>query len=84
MCHYLAAGGDKIAYMMTQSEYKTALGQLALTQEEVAALLGTNKRTARRWASGESPVPRPIEMHIRLWVKRPELIQLVRELAAER
>ncbi len=47
-------------------------------------LLDAGRRTARRWASGETPVPGPIEMHIRMWLELPELLDVVRRLARER
>jgi transcriptional regulator with XRE-family HTH domain len=70
--------------MMTRDEYRDAIGQLGLTQEEVGEILGAGKRTARRWASGETPVPGPVEMHIRLWRERPELLEVARRLAEAR
>lgn len=70
--------------MMTRDEYRAALAKLGLAQEEVGRLLGTGLRTARRWASGEVEVPGPVEMHIRLWLERPEVLEVVRKLAIER
>ncbi len=67
--------------MMTKDEYRAAIGQLGLAQEEVGRLLGVGGRTARRWASGEAHVPGPVEMHIRLWLERPEVLSVVREIA---
>ncbi|MEQ1712883.1 MAG: hypothetical protein ABL908_15985, partial [Hyphomicrobium sp.] len=58
--------------MMTKDEYRAALSQLDLKQEEVGRLLDVGPRTARRWAAGEIDVPGPVEMHIRLWLERPE------------
>jgi len=68
---------------MTRDEYRAALAQLGLAQEEVGRLLHAAPRTARRWASGEVPVPGPVEMHVRLWLERPELLAVVRRLAEE-
>lgn len=73
-----------MAAMMTTDEYRSALGRLGLKQEEVGALLDAGRRTARRWATGETPVPGPVEMHIRLWLERPELLGVVRRIAEER
>lgn len=70
--------------MMTRDDYRAALAQLGLAQEEVGLLLGTGRRTARRWASGEVEVPGPVEMHIRLWLARPELLDVTRQIAAQR
>ena len=70
--------------MMSRDEYRSALEKLGLAQEEVGRLLGTGGRTSRRWASGETEVPGPVEMHIRLWLERPEILDVVRRVAAER
>ncbi|HRD77978.1 MAG TPA: hypothetical protein PK264_18900 [Hyphomicrobiaceae bacterium] len=70
--------------MMSKDEYRGALAILDLKQEEVGHLLGVGQRTARRWASGEIAVPGPIEMHIRVWLERPELLEVVRRIARER
>ncbi len=70
--------------MMTRDQYRDALAQLGLAQEEVGRLLGSGPRTARRWASGEVEVPGPVEMHIRLWLARPETLDVVRRIADER
>ncbi len=70
--------------MMSREQYREALAKLDLAQEEVGRLLDVGGRTARRWASGEVPVPGPVEMHIRLWLERPELLEVVRRLAEQR
>lgn len=70
--------------MMSRDEYRDALAALGLAQEEVGRLLGVGPRTARRWASGEIDVPGPVEMHLRLWRDRPELLEVIRRLARER
>lgn len=75
---------DKMTCMMTREEYRAALEKLDLAQEEVGRLLDVGPRTARRWASGEIEVPGPVEMHIRLWMERPEVLEVVRRLAAKR
>jgi len=67
--------------MMTKDDYRAALAVLDLAQEEVGRLLGVDGRTARRWASGEVPVPGPVEVHIRLWVERPEILDVVRRIS---
>lgn len=70
--------------MMSKDEYRSALASLELGQEEVGRLLGSDRRTARRWASGEVKVPGPVEMHIRQWLERPELLEVTRKLAVKR
>ena len=73
-----------MSQMMTRDEYRAALAQLGLAQEEVGRLLGAGARTARRWASGEVEVPGPVEMHVRLWLARPEILDVTRALARDR
>lgn len=73
-----------MAAMMNRDEYRAALATLDLRQEEVGRLLDVGPRTARRWASGEIEVPGPVEMHVRLWLKRPEVLEVVRRLAEAR
>lgn len=70
--------------MMTRDDYRVALDRLGLAQEEVGRLLGVGGRTARRWASGEVDVPGPVEVHIRLWMERPEILDVVRKIAQQR
>ena len=69
---------------MTRDEYRAALGQLALSQEEAGRILGVDGRTIRRWASGAVAVPMPIELIVRMWLELPELVDLAKRLARER
>lgn len=69
--------------MMTKKEYRDALSALSLSQQEVGRLLGVDARTSRRWATGETEVPGPVEVHIRLWLERPEILEVVKRIAAE-
>lgn len=66
--------------MMSKDEYRGALNQLGLAQEEVGRLLAVDPRTARRWASGEVGVPGPVEMHIRMWLEVPEVLAIARRI----
>jgi hypothetical protein len=81
---FIGQDGLIMSLMMTREEYRKALAHLDLAQEEVGRLLGAGPRTARRWASGEVDVPGPVEMHIRQWLERPELLEVTRRLAAKR
>jgi hypothetical protein len=47
---------------MTKTQFGAALDRLGLTQVGAARLFGYDERTIRRWASGELPVPRIIEV----------------------
>ena len=67
---------------MTAEEYREALERLDLSQAEVGRLLLVGDRTSRRWALGETPVPGPVEMHIRQWLEIPEHVEIVRRIAA--
>ena len=69
-----------MAHRMSTEAYREALGQLGLTQEEVGDLLGFTGRNARRYATGETPVPGAVATMIALWLQRPELIGVVRSL----
>jgi sulfur carrier protein ThiS len=62
---------------MKAEEYRQALKKLGLTQEGAAALVGSDPRTGRRWATGE----RSVATLVRLLLKRPELVAVVRECA---
>lgn len=53
---------------MTPTQYRAALAQLGYSQEGVAELLGIGKRTSQSYALGETPVPRPVELLLRLLV----------------
>ncbi len=68
---------------MSREEYRAALDTLSLAQEEVGRILHVAGRTARRWASGEIPVPGPVEMHLRLWLERPEILAVVRRISRQ-
>jgi len=69
--------------MMTKDQYRDALSALGLSQVELGRLLGVDPRTARRWALGEIDVPGPVELHIRLWLERPEILEVVRKISKE-
>jgi hypothetical protein len=68
---------------MTREEYRAALDKLSLTQEEVGELLLLSGRNARRYATGETEVPGAVEMHVRLWLERPEILDVVRRISTE-
>lgn len=74
--------GRTMSQMMSKDEYRAALATLGISQQEVGRLLGAGERTARRWATGETDVPGPVEMHILQWLERPELLEVTRRLAA--
>ncbi len=67
---------------MTPTEYKQFLRRHGLAQHEFAALLGNSRRTGQSWAD-EGPTSAAATM-ARLIDRRPELLEVVREIAAER
>ena len=61
---------------MTADQYRTAISRLNLNQREAAELLGVSLRESQRWACGERPVPRAVELVLRL--SRKELDKLLK------
>jgi DNA-binding transcriptional regulator YiaG len=51
---------------MTPDEFRQALERLGLTQVGLSRLIGVEQRTARRWASGATPIPPSIAAMLRL------------------
>ncbi len=54
---------------MTPIQYRDAIARLGLTQVAAGEFLIGNPRTSRRWASGESPVPRSVALLLRLMIE---------------
>jgi hypothetical protein len=54
---------------MTPAEYRTAIAALGLSQVKAAKLFGAGPRTSRRWALGESPIPRSVEIALLLMLR---------------
>jgi len=54
---------------MTPDQFRDALARLDLSQVGAARLFGYDERTARRWASGELPVPAAVAICLRLMLK---------------
>jgi hypothetical protein len=54
---------------MTPSQYRQAIARLGLTQVAAGEFLIGNPRTSRRWALGESPVPRSVALLLRLMIE---------------
>lgn len=47
---------------MTPDELRAELKRLGLTQNGAARFLDVQERTVRRWAAGDQPVPRAVEL----------------------
>lgn len=54
---------------MTAEQYCKAIERIGLSQVGAARFFHVNERTSRRWASGEQPVPRVIEIILWLMIK---------------
>lgn len=65
------------SHLMDEKEFRTALAALGMNQVEFAEFIGLDGRTVRRYALGETPVPRGTALLIKLLIKRPELIDVV-------
>lgn len=47
---------------MTPTALRTELTRLGLSQNALARMLAVDVRTARRWASGDQPIPRAVDI----------------------
>lgn len=55
---------------MTPDELRDALAALKLSQLGAAKLLDVDTRTMRRWATGDKPIPKAVEMVLRLLIEK--------------
>jgi transcriptional regulator with XRE-family HTH domain len=58
--------------MLSESEIRTHLEHLGLTQVEAAQLLSVTPRTVRRWVEGSQAIPGPAEQALRAWLQLHE------------
>lgn len=65
---------------MTHTEYREAIESLGLSQVGAARLFGVDPRTSRRWALGELPVPRAVELALKLMLKHGVTVADVQSL----
>ncbi len=54
---------------MTGPEYVAAIEKLGMTRSAAAQLFGVNVTTARRWVGGEHPIPRSVEVALKLMLR---------------
>lgn len=54
---------------MTTDQYRDAISRLGLSQVGAAHFLGVDPRTSRRWALGELPIPRAVELLFALMLR---------------
>lgn len=69
---------------MTKSELRDALSDLGLNQSEFARMIGIDPRQVRRWVAGDTAVPGPVVVLVKLWLERPELVAVVKQLSGQR
>ena len=67
---------------MTPDELKQGLRTLGLTQEEFGALVYSARRTVVYWTS--SAVPGPVDALMSVLLERPEIVEVLRAIAAKR
>ena len=65
----LAEPVETRAAMMTSNEFREALERLKMPLIFAARMFKVNYRTAQRWASGDIPVPRGVELTLRLLIE---------------
>lgn len=65
---------------MTHTEYREAIESIGLSQVGAARLFGVDPRTSRRWALGELPVPRAVELALKLMLKHGVTVADVQSL----
>jgi hypothetical protein len=65
---------------MTPAQYRDAIARLGLSQVAAGEFLTGNPRTSRNWALGESRVPRPVALLLRLMIRLKLSREDVREL----
>jgi hypothetical protein len=58
---------------MNAQEYRAALASLGLAQEAFARMVGASPRTGQKWGLGETRIPGPVVMLLRLMLKRPDV-----------
>jgi hypothetical protein len=54
---------------MTPAEYRATIAALGFSQAAAGRFLTDNPRTSRRWASGESAVPKSVAMLLQVMMQ---------------
>lgn len=47
---------------MTSDAFRAALDRLGMSQVGLARALDVDQRTVRRWAAGQAPIPKAVQM----------------------
>lgn len=50
---------------MSSDEYRKALGDLGLSQTDIAVMLRKGEKQPQRWANGQTPVPEEVAIILR-------------------
>ena len=50
---------------MTTEDYRLLIKSLRLRQVDIAWMMGVSVRNAKRWKSGEHPIPQSVELVLR-------------------
>lgn len=66
---------------MDPDEFRRCLETLGWSQAETAERFGVTGRSGQNWALGAAPVPGPVALILRLLMARPELVQVVDQMA---
>ena len=53
---------------MTKTQFQDAIDTLGVSQIKASQLLGVNRKTAPRWARGESPIPHVVASLLRVMI----------------
>lgn len=66
---------------MDADAYRVALERFGFAQEGFAVAMGYSGRAGQRWATGEAKVPGAVAVVVRLLDARPEMIQVLAQIA---
>lgn len=66
---------------VTSTQFRQRLKALGLSQMEASRRLGVAPRTVRRWALDEAPIPNPVVLLLKYWLR--DVRQVRRRLRAK-
>lgn len=67
---YISPTMTKVSPTMEADEYRRALEKLDITQNAAGDLFEVGARTSRRWALGETRIPKAVALLLRLMLKK--------------
>ena len=59
---------------MTPTAFADTLTSLSISQRRLGRLLGVDKNTTNRWATGACAIPQPVALLLRIWVEHPDMM----------